>query len=200
MLHYARDIHHFVESADLTDVTAIGWSMGAAVLLNYLEQFGSDRLRSVGFVDQSPKLLSGDDWEHPVFGEFEPEALAGVVEMLESNRSAFAKQFVSDMFAEPPAAETIDEMYAETMETPTSVAVAMLSDLVSSDLRDGLSEIDVPTLLLYGDQSAIYPSDLGSWMEDQISDAELVTFADSGHCPFWEEPDAFNDAIEEFVA
>lgn len=173
--------------------------MGAAVLLNYLDQFGSDRLRAVGFIDQSPKLLSDEDWEYSVFGEFEPEELAGVVEMLESNRPAFTKQFISDMFAEPPAAETIDEMYAEVMKTPTSVATAMVSDLVSTDFRDVLSEIDVPTLLLYGDQSKVYPGDLGPWMESKISDAELVSFAESGHCPFWEEPDLFSDSVSEFV-
>lgn len=199
LIHYARDIHHIIQSLDLTDITAIGWSMGVVVLLNYLNHFGSDRLRSVGFIDQSPKLLSDDDWEYPVFGEFSPEALAGVLEILRSNRSGFAKQFISDMFAEPPSPEMIDEMYAETMKTPTSVATTIVSDLVNSDLRNGLSEIDVPTLLLYGDQSKVYPGDVGAWLQSQIPEAELVTFADSGHCPFWEESEKFNEAVRDFV-
>ncbi|TYL39131.1 alpha/beta hydrolase [Natronococcus pandeyae] len=196
---YARDIRHFVQSLEFDDVTAVGWSMGAAVLLTYLDQFGSDRLRAVGFVDQSPRLLSEENWEHPVFGGFTPEALEEVVETIQSARPDFAKQFISDMFADPPSAETVDEMYAETMKTPTSVATAVLRDLVNSDRRDVVPEIDVPTLLLYGEQSEIYPSDVGAWMHDRISDSELVMFSESGHVPFWEEPDAFNEAVSSFV-
>lgn len=103
------------------------------------------------------------------------------------------------MFAEPPSPEMIDEMYAETMKTPTSVATTIVSDLVNSDLRNGLSEIDVPTLLLYGDQSKVYPSDVGAWIQSQIPEAELVTFADSGHYPFREELEKFNEAVRDFV-
>lgn len=196
---YAHDIRYFMQSLELSNVTAVGWSMGAAVLLSYLGKFGSDRLRAVGFIDQSPLLLSEDDWEHAVFGGFTSEALDEVVETLESDRSAFAKQFISDMFAEPPTEDTIDEMYAETMKTPTSVATAMVSDLATTDLRNVISEIPVPTLLLYGEQSKVYPSAVGEWMHDQISESELVLFSESGHCPFWEEPDMFNDAVGSFV-
>lgn len=196
---YARDIHHFAQSVALEDAVAVGWSMGAAVLLSYLDQFGDDRLRAVGFVDQSPLLLSEEDWEHPVFGEFTRDALEEVVETIRSGRPDFAKQFISDMFADPPSQETIDEMYAETMRTPTSVATAMLRDLVDSDFRDVVPEITVPTLLLYGEQSAIYPSNVGEWMDDHIPESELVLFSESGHCPFWEEPDAFNEAVTSFL-
>lgn len=199
LVEYAHDIHHVMESLGLEDVTAIGWSTGAAVLLAYVDQFSDDRLRALGFVDQSPLLLSEADWEHPVFGGFTEEALEELVETLGSNRPAFAKQFVSDMFASPPSPHLIDEMYAETMKTPTSVATAVVTDLMTTDLRHVVPEITVPTLLLYGEQSKIFPSDVGAWMHEQIPDSELVSFPESGHCPFWEDPERFNEQVSSFV-
>lgn len=162
LVEYARDIHHRLETLELDGVTAIGWSMGVGVLLTYLDQFGSDRLQAVGFVDQSPSVLSADDWEHAVFGGFTHEALEGLVATIQSDHPAFAREIIPTMFATPPATDSLDEMSAATMMTPTSVATAIVSDLVESDLRDVVPEIDVPTLLLYGEQSMIYPSDVGS--------------------------------------
>lgn len=199
LVQYGRDIHHLLESLDLEDVTLVGWSMGTAVILNYLDQFGEDRLRSVVFVDQSPKFFSDDDWEYPVFGEFSAEALSGLLENLRFDRPGVVKPFIESMFADSPSEETVDEMYAETMKTPTSAATAILGDMAATDLRYILPEIEVPTLLLYGEQSTIFPGDVGQWMQNQIPDSELVTFAESGHCPFWEEPDKFNKTLAEFV-
>lgn len=199
LVEYARDIHHRLETLELDGVTAIGWSMGVGVLLTYLDQFGSDRLQAVGFVDQSPSVLSADDWEHAVFGGFTHEALEGLVATIQSDHPAFAREIIPTMFATPPATDSLDEMFAATMMTPTSVATAIVSDLVKSDLRDVVPEIDVPTLLLYGEQSMIYPSDVGSWMNSQIPDSELVLFSDSGHCPFWEEPETFNGEVASFI-
>jgi pimeloyl-ACP methyl ester carboxylesterase len=103
------------------------------------------------------------------------------------------------MFSEAPPAETIDEMYAETTKTPTGVAVASMTDMTYADLRPALEKVTMPTLLLYGEQSKLFPGDLGSWLQAQIPDSELVVFEESGHCPFWEEPEKFNREVAGFV-
>ncbi|WP_394739931.1 alpha/beta fold hydrolase [Natronococcus roseus] len=90
-------------------------------------------------------------------------------------------------------------MYARTTLTPTSVATAMLEDMVPRDFRDHLPAIEVPTLLLYGKRSKIFPGPLGEWMHERIPDSELVLFDESGHNPFWEEPEKFNAELLEFV-
>jgi len=41
---------------ELAEVTLVGWSMGASVILDYLTRFGTDGIRSVVFVYQRPKL------------------------------------------------------------------------------------------------------------------------------------------------
>lgn len=200
LVQYARDVRHLVESFDLNDLALVGWSMGAAVAMTYLDLYGSDRLCGVCFVDQSPKFYSAEDWEYAVFGEFSPEALAGLVENLRANRAETVKPVLSAFFAETPPSETIDEMYAETTQTPTAVAVDALGDMAATDLRHVLPEIDVPVLLVYGEQSAVFPVEVGEWMRDEIPDAELLRFSESGHCPFWEEQERFNDALAQFVA
>jgi pimeloyl-ACP methyl ester carboxylesterase len=197
---YAADLEFLAESLDIEDATFIGWSMGVAVLLTYLEEVGDERVRAIGIVDQTPKFYSEDGWEFALMGEFSEEGLAGLVEGLEANRPEAAKPIVQAFFAEPRSEERLAEMYARTTLTPTSVATAMLEDMVPRDFREFLPTISVPTLLLYGEHSAVFPGPLGEWMHERIPDSELVTFAGSGHSPQWEEPEKFNDAVAGFVA
>ncbi|MFC6837307.1 alpha/beta fold hydrolase [Halomarina ordinaria] len=196
---YASDLRDLVEALGLDDVTLVGWSMGAAVALTYLDRFGSDRVRSLALVDQSPMFFSEDDWDYPLFGEFSPEALDGVVAGLETDREGTVKPVLATFFAEPPGSETIDEMYAETTRTPTGTATAVLADMATTDLRDVVAAVDVPTLLCYGEQSAVFPGDVGGWLESRMPDATLVRFEGSGHCPHWEEPATFNAELAAFV-
>jgi non-heme chloroperoxidase len=53
---YARDVRHLQEMLELAEVTLVGWSMGASVILDYFTRFGTDGIRSVVFVYQRPKL------------------------------------------------------------------------------------------------------------------------------------------------
>jgi non-heme chloroperoxidase len=59
--------------------------------------------------------------------------------------------------------------------------------------------VTVPALLLYGERSRLFHGDLGEWLQGQIPDSKLVTFGQSGHCPFWEEPDKFNREVANFA-
>lgn len=199
LAQYARDVRELIETLDLTDVTPVGWSMGTAVVLNYIDQYGSDRLSSAVFVDQSPSFLTEDGWDYPLLGEFPGTAAAELAQNLRYNRARVVKPFIESMFAETPDSDTVDEMYAETMKTPTNATVEVFLDMTYADLRPILSTIDVPVLLLYGAQSAIFPGDLGQWLESEIPDATHVEFEESGHCPFWEEAAKFNEQIASFA-
>lgn len=197
---YAEDLEFLAESLNLTDITLVGWSMGVPIIWTYLEQFGDDRVRAIGLIDQTPKFYSDDDWEFALLGEFSEEGLAELVGGLEANRSEAAKPIIQAFFAEPRSEERLAEIYARTTLTPSSVATTMLNDMVPRDFRSRLPEIDVPTLLLYGERSVVFPGPLGEWMHEQIPDSELVMFAESGHSPFWEEPERFNSELTAFVS
>lgn len=200
LAQYGRDVRELIDHLGLDGVTPVGWSMGTAVILNYVDQFGTDGLAKVVFVDQSPKFHTDGDWSHGLLGEFSGEAATELATNLEYNRPSAAKPFVQSMFADEIDDALVDEMYAETTKTPTSVTVDIFLDMTYSDLRPVVAEVDVPALLVYGEQSDIFPTDVGAWLEDAMPDATHVPFADSGHCPFWEEAERFNEEVARFVA
>lgn len=54
----ANDLRNLIEHLDLHDAVAVGHSMGALTLWQYIQEFGCDRLAKVCFIDQSPKLVT----------------------------------------------------------------------------------------------------------------------------------------------
>jgi len=199
LAQYARDVRELLDHLDLSGVTPVGWSMGTAVILNYVDQFGTDGLAKVVFVDQSPNFHTDDEWEHGLLGTFSGEAATELATNLEYDRPSAGKPFVQAMFADTIDDDLVDEMYAETTKTPTSVTIDIFLDMSYGDLRPVVSEVDVPALLIYGEQSDIFPTDVGAWLEAEMPDATHLRFEESGHCPFWEEAERFNEELAQFV-
>ena len=66
-------------------------------------------------------------------------------------------------------------------------------------LAKWLHRIDVPTLLLWGEQDGLVPPQFGEAYRALIPGSRLVVLPDAGHAPFDEQKEAFLAAFREFV-
>jgi pimeloyl-ACP methyl ester carboxylesterase len=57
----------------------------------------------------------------------------------------------------------------------------------------------VPTLVIAGEEDAIIPAAGAELWAERIPGARFVLLPKAGHLPNLETPEAFNQAIEEFV-
>ena len=69
-----------------------------------------------------------------------------------------------------------------------------------AEQRDRAAAIAVPTLILVGDEDVITPPALSEELRNLIPGARLEHIAEAGHLTNAEQPDAFNRAIESFLA
>jgi 3-oxoadipate enol-lactonase len=69
-----------------------------------------------------------------------------------------------------------------------------------ADQRDRVAAIDVPTLILVGEEDSVTPPALSDELAGLIVNSKLVRIASAGHLANAEQPEAFNAAIESFVA
>jgi pimeloyl-ACP methyl ester carboxylesterase len=77
---------------------------------------------------------------------------------------------------------------------------ASLEALYSYRLRDRLTEIDCPTLVVWGTHDQLVPIRHGRTMAELIPNARLEVFEQTGHVPMLERPARFNALVEEFLA
>jgi pimeloyl-ACP methyl ester carboxylesterase len=197
----ATDLETLLNHLDLSSVTLVGWSMGTTIIHNYFDQFGYDKIKGAVFIDMTPCLFVQEDWEHGAYGKLNPRSAYMFKESVYKDRLAVQTGNIPALFqnAQIPDEATAEFFLREAMLTPTSTMIAFWVSMVFHDWRPQLPEIKVPILLCYADKSAVYPTSLGQYLNETIPDSTLVTFENSGHALFWEEPDKFNAAVAAFV-
>ena len=62
-----------------------------------------------------------------------------------------------------------------------------------------VATIRTPTLLLTGDADLYAPPPVMQMFVERIKDAESVVIPEAGHSAYWEQPDAFNNAVLAFI-
>jgi pimeloyl-ACP methyl ester carboxylesterase len=70
---------------------------------------------------------------------------------------------------------------------------------VNPELAKWLHRVDVPTLLVWGENDGLVPPRFGEAYRKLIPDATLVVIPQAGHAAFEEQPDAFLDAFGDFL-
>lgn len=193
---YAGDFHAFLERGDLDDVVVVGWSLGALVSWEYVDRYGTDRIRALVDVDMehSPSSWEGDDT-----GRYDAETLADIHAAVQDDHWAFAERARADLLKEPPTRAVETLMFDETTRCPPSVKSAIILDATMRAYRAVLPEIDVPTLVCAGVDEKWRSVAAVEEVAALVPDAEFVRFEESGHCPTVEEPDRFNRVVADFV-
>ncbi|WP_028399980.1 alpha/beta fold hydrolase [Ectobacillus panaciterrae] len=193
---YAQDLHEFVNRLGLKDVVLVGWSMGAFVVWEYLQQFGEENIKASVIVDE---LASDFKWPDFPIGAFDFSALVHIMREVQTNRAGFLQGFVPLMFKEPLSEQDFSWMMEEVTRLSESVASAILFDQSVVDYREFLPKITVPTLLCFGREEKLIPVAAGEHLKKHIPHSQLVIFENSCHCPFLEEADHFNAVVDTYI-
>jgi len=69
----------------------------------------------------------------------------------------------------------------------------------TSKMKDYLSRIDHPTLLIWGDRDLIFPPSVGESLHQAIKGSRFQIIEKSGHIPMWEIPEEVNRIILDFL-
>lgn len=88
---------------------------------------------------------------------------------------------------------------SEDYKAISGVLRASFVKIVNEDLTPYLKHIDVPTLLIWGDQDDATPLWMGKKMEKEIKDAGLVIFENDGHYAYWNQLNRFHAIIQVFL-
>jgi pimeloyl-ACP methyl ester carboxylesterase len=198
---YAKDIKDLIEALNLENVTLLGWSMGAAIAWSYIDLFGNAHLAGHVSVDQSPRQYYNETWRWGQPGCYDAEALAILTIRLEYDPASVARGLVPACFGDTYkfSAEEVEFLAKEIDRCPPQVRADIMADHTHLDWRDLLPQINLPALVCVGRESKVFPWQGSAYVGEHIPGARTVFFEHSGHMPFREEPDKFNQAVADFV-
>ena len=194
---HARDLRVFLEQRDLDDVVIVGWSMGAIVSWEYVEQFGTDRVRALVDIDMEPSPVKREDYD---YGSYDIEGLREAFVSVQTDPLDLLDRQAEAMLKEPPSRELKTMILDEGSRTPPPIQGTMLLGLwLLGDYRNVLPKIDVPTLVCAGADEKWRSVASVEYVADLVPDSQFELFEDSGHCITVEEPERFNQVVSEFV-
>lgn len=125
--------------------------------------------------------------------------LAWALETAKLPAASFTSATVPGLLTEPVSPELDAELTAIMADVRPATLAVMCRAFAEADLRDMLSTVDVPTLLLYGELDQRAPMPVARALHDAIPGSQLVLLPGAGHQANMEVPDAFTAAVREFL-
>lgn len=192
----AEDVSALAEALDLNGAIGIGWSLGASVLWRVLAGPQSGRFAASVIVDMTPRVANDSEWRLGLSSE----ACEARRQAIENDFQTFATNAGQAIFAHPDAGATARWAGEEFARNDPAAISALWSSLAGEDFRATLGRIRQPTLIVHGARSHLYGSDTADHLGAAIPHSRILEFERSGHSPHIEQPDLFNQTIQDFAA
>jgi non-heme chloroperoxidase len=200
----ARDLKTIMQKLNLKKPVAVGHSMGAAVLFEYVKVYGDQDFSGLCFIDMTPKFVCSDDWKLGMGGALTYEGCLFLLSLLYTSAQESAESNLTMGYHRGKRFEDVDKKEVETLRqmtlsTSLSAAAAFLVSMCINDYRDVLPKIKVPVLLAYAGDSQVQTPGVGEYMKENIKNSKLVIFEKSGHLLLYEEPEKLNNELKKFI-
>ena len=205
---FAADLKTVLDSLDLHEVTLIGFSMGGGEVARYIGTYGTERIAKIVFASAvTPYLWKADD--NPDGG-----VDAGLAQWfhdgLTEDRPAFLHEFLQ-MFFTAGKPSLINKPKVSAEQIAHNLNIALLASpkgtldcttaFATTDFRDDLTKITVPTLVIHGDSDGIVPFEVsGKRTHAAITGSELVLIKDAPHGVTVSHKDEWNQHVLGFLA
>jgi non-heme chloroperoxidase len=181
---YADDLAELVEQLDLHDAIHVGHSTGGGEVARYIGRHGTSRVAKAVLIGAIPPLMlktPGNPAGAPI--EVFDQLRDGVV----ADRSQFFKDLSMPFYGYNRPGAKVSEgvrqnFWHQSMMAGFPASYFCIKAFSETDLTEDLKKIDVPTLIIHGDDDQIVPIGASAMLSSKIvKDATLKVYAGAPH-------------------
>lgn len=193
----AEWIDQWLEQLGLSDAVVIAHDIGGGVALRLATLF-PQRVAKLCVLN----TVCYDSWPIELMLQFgHPEAHH---KMSAATAIKVLKQALKQGFAHSPPADALDGMLAPYRTEVGKLSLirnaAALNTNLTTEITPLLPRIQVPTLVLWGEDDKFQLVKYGERLARDIPDARLVRIANARHFVMWDQPDAVVQHLQAFCA
>ena len=190
---FAADVDAFMDAVRIEEATLVGASTGALFAQRVVMSYPR-RVSRLVLVDAQ---IPANEANEAVMGlQEEVRALEDPVP------PEFVRAFQESTIYQPVPQEFLDTVVSESLKLPARVWRDYLEGAVLSIDHDyvlALGEIDVLTLILWGEQDPLFPRKEQERLAAAIPGATLKVYPETGHAVHWDRPEWVVRDLEEFM-
>jgi 3-oxoadipate enol-lactonase len=193
MRYYAEGVRGLLDRLDLERAVLGGVSMGGYVVFECLRVF-PERVSGLILANTRPEPDSEEIRENrrEMARRVAKDGVGALVE-LQLRRLLAPETLENDE-------RVVEKVRAMILESnPNGVVAALGAMRERPDSTPLLGKIEVPTLVIGGEEDGISSPEVMGAMADKIPDSRHVTLPGAGHLANLEAPDGFNAALVEFL-
>jgi sigma-B regulation protein RsbQ len=191
---YADDVLEICQALTLRDTVFVGHSV-SAMIGGLAAAKSPESIGSLVMIGPSPRYINDDEY----VGGFSEAQIEELLEFLDSNHMGWSQAMAPVIMGNKERPELGDELTNSFCRTDPDIAKHFARTTFTSDNRGDLINIKVPTLILQCSQDVIAPLEVGKYVNQKISNSELIFLQATGHCPNLSAPAETIAAISDFV-
>lgn len=203
MDHYAADVAAVVEHLDLRDAIHIGHSTGGGEATRYVARHGKGRVAKLVIIGAVPPLMLKTE-ANP--GGTPIEVFDGYRAALAANRAQLYLDVPSGPFygynrpGAKPSEGTIRNWWRQGMMGGAKAHYDGIKAFSETDFTEDLKSIEVPTLVMHGDDDQIVPiADSALLSAKLLKNGTLKVYEKFPHGMCTTEPDTINADLLAFI-
>ena len=199
---FAEDLHKLITHLNLRDFTLVGFSMGGGEIARYFGKYGSKGVSKAVIIGGVPPFLlkTADNPEGVDASVFE-----GIQKAVAADRYAFFTEFFknfynTDLLLGKRVSEEVVRGSWNIAGGASATASLACVPTWHEDFRQDLTHVDVPTLVIHGDDDRIVPiGAAGQRTAKLVKGAQLIVIKGGPHCITWTHAEEVNAELLRFL-
>jgi len=182
--YFTGDVLRVAEHFKAQKLHLVGLSMGGRIARNVALR-APERVQSLVLISTNPG-----------FDAMSPESVKRFV----TERRNATPQTLRRLLGSKPNHAAYQELLDSVARIHDASYQKTLEASVAQDRAAPIEEIQVPTLVIAGEEDTVYPPELAREMARRIPRSELLMFERTGHLANLEQPERFNKAVLDFLS
>ena len=202
MDHYAADAAAVVEHLDLRNAIHLGHSTGGGEATRYVARHGKGRVAKLVLISAVPPLMLKTP-ANP--GGLPLDVFDGLRQQLAANRSQFYFDFTTPFYSynrpgAKPSQAVIQNWWRQAMMGGAKAQYDGIKAFSETDFTEDLKVIDVPTLVMHGDDDQVVPiADSAPLSAKLLKKAKLKVYEKFPHGMCTTHADVINAELLTFI-
>lgn len=192
---YKQDLLEICDALEIKEMIFVGHSVSSMIgVLASIER--PELMEKLIMIGPSPYYMN----EPGYTGGFERTDIEELLDMMETNYKEWAKYLAPVVMQNEERPELTEEFEQLLCSNDPLIARQFAEVTFTSDLRDQLSIVAVPTLILQPKFDAIASPEVGQYVHNQIAGSEMILMDAMGHNPHLSDSQETVEYIKEYLA